>query len=265
MSYFQNVNSFCAFFSNCFKGCIFMTLKDRIKKLCKLNKIPVSKLEADLDFAGGYIAKLDKSAPNVEKISAIANYLNVTIDFLMGKTDLVVCPICGFGDNPLSEQSRKQHEEFHNKFLLAKEKYPFLLNYTDAEKLRSDSIGDFLDLESSINEQIVSFENYSKALFSLELGRYGYEIRRLDYDQFFQSRIGMCETDGTISHELADAIVEKHGLNRKFINNDDLLLARASNNQQLMRLLAYASKLSPKMLDSIEIQLKALAENEKQG
>lgn len=64
-----------------------MTLRDRIKQLCKEKGISVNKLEMDLCFGKGYISKLDKSTPNSEKLQKIADYLEVTLDYLMNGTD----------------------------------------------------------------------------------------------------------------------------------------------------------------------------------
>lgn len=64
-----------------------MTLKERIVKHCKLNNIPVSRLEKELGFAGGYISKLDKSMPNSSKLQKIADYFNVSLDYLMTGED----------------------------------------------------------------------------------------------------------------------------------------------------------------------------------
>jgi transcriptional regulator with XRE-family HTH domain len=64
-----------------------MNTKERIKELCKKNKISVNKLETDLGFGTGYVSKLDKSTPNAKKIKLIADYFNVSVDYLMtGKT-----------------------------------------------------------------------------------------------------------------------------------------------------------------------------------
>lgn len=60
-----------------------MTLRDTIKELCKIRKISVNKLEMDLGFAKGYVSKLDKSTPNSAKLQSIAEYFNVSLDFLM--------------------------------------------------------------------------------------------------------------------------------------------------------------------------------------
>lgn len=60
-----------------------MTLKERIKNLCKERGISVSKMERDCDFANGYISKLDKSTPNTAKIQKIADYFGVGLEYLM--------------------------------------------------------------------------------------------------------------------------------------------------------------------------------------
>lgn len=60
-----------------------MTLKERIKQLCKSNGISMNQLEKELEFAVGYISKLDKSTPNSKYIQRIADYFNVSVDYLM--------------------------------------------------------------------------------------------------------------------------------------------------------------------------------------
>lgn len=60
-----------------------MTIKDRIKDLCVKNGITVNKLETSLGFGTGYISKLNKSTPNTKKIQMIADFFNVSVDYLM--------------------------------------------------------------------------------------------------------------------------------------------------------------------------------------
>ena len=60
-----------------------MTIKERIKSLCKKHGISMNKLEQDLDFGTGYISKLDKSTPNTKKMQLIADHFNVSVDYLM--------------------------------------------------------------------------------------------------------------------------------------------------------------------------------------
>lgn len=242
-----------------------MTVYERIEFLRKKEGISQGNLEKELNFSNGSISKWKTSMPKIERLEKLANHFGVTTDFLIGKTDMVVCPVCGFGYNPLSEYSRKEHEEFHKRFLLAKEKYTFLMNYTDSDKLRTDSISRFRNPQNSIDDRLLSFQRYLEAAFSLEINKRNYDIVNLDFAEFCKVEVAMLESDWVISQELIDILIDKYGVNRNFLNGSEQLLARVSNNERLMRLLAYAEKLSPAMLDSIEIQIKALAESKKQG
>lgn len=65
------------------RGNCKMTLKDRIKKLCKEKGVSMSRLETDCGFGRGYVSKLDKSAPNSQKLQKIADYFDISLDDLM--------------------------------------------------------------------------------------------------------------------------------------------------------------------------------------
>ena len=43
----------------------------------------MNKLEKTLQFGTGYISKLDNSTPNTKKLQLIADYFNVSVDYLM--------------------------------------------------------------------------------------------------------------------------------------------------------------------------------------
>lgn len=60
-----------------------MTLKDKVKELCKEERVSMNVLEGELGFAKGYLSKLDKSTPNVANLQKIADYFHVTLDYLV--------------------------------------------------------------------------------------------------------------------------------------------------------------------------------------
>ena len=205
--------------------------------------------------------KNGKYQPKDDKMKLIADMLDVTVEFLRGDTDLLICPTCGFGNNPLSEQSRMEHENFHKRFLEIKEEYPFFMAFSEASIEKSDRILEFRNSQKTIEGKIEAFEKYLEAAFSLEICQNNYDIEHLDYEQFCKVEVGTLEPDHTISKELIEALVEKYGVDKAYIIGNEQLLARVSNNRQLMRIMAYAEKLNPNMLDSLEIQIKALAKN----
>jgi transcriptional regulator with XRE-family HTH domain len=61
-----------------------MTLKERIKELCDINKISFKKLEGELGLGSGYLSKLGKTTPNTSNIQKIANYFHVSVSYLVG-------------------------------------------------------------------------------------------------------------------------------------------------------------------------------------
>ena len=64
-----------------------MNSVDRVKKICKERKIPISKLERELGFSNGYISQLKKGVFPSDRLILIANYLQVSTEFLMNGVD----------------------------------------------------------------------------------------------------------------------------------------------------------------------------------
>lgn len=64
-----------------------MNSVDRVKKICKERKIPISKLERELGFSNGYISQLKKGVFPSDRLILIANYLQVSTEFLMNGID----------------------------------------------------------------------------------------------------------------------------------------------------------------------------------
>ena len=207
--------------------------------------------------------KNGKYTPKDDKMQEIANVLDVTLDYLKGNIDYVICPVCGFLDNPLSELSRKEHEVFHAKFLSVKEKYPFFMEYATANSVRTDAINDFRNPQKSLEERVAAFDNYLKADFSLEISKRNHEIDNFNYDDYCKREVLSLQTDWVITDELIDAIAEKYGVDRSFIDNNAIILERVSKDSQLLRILKYLEMLNLEARDMIEIQAEALANKNK--
>lgn len=64
-----------------------MNAKDRVKELANQRKITIAELERTLHIANGTIGKWDKQNPSIEPLNKIADYFDVTTDYLLGRTD----------------------------------------------------------------------------------------------------------------------------------------------------------------------------------
>ncbi|MBC1996799.1 helix-turn-helix transcriptional regulator [Listeria marthii] len=61
---------------------------DIIKDLCKVHGITISKLETDLQFGKNSLYKWKNATPSIDKLILIADYFNVTVDYLLDRAVL---------------------------------------------------------------------------------------------------------------------------------------------------------------------------------
>jgi transcriptional regulator with XRE-family HTH domain len=59
-----------------------------IKELCDFENITIAQLERNLSFSEGSISKWKNSNPSCDKISAVADYFGVSLDFIAGRTSI---------------------------------------------------------------------------------------------------------------------------------------------------------------------------------
>lgn len=60
-----------------------MNSVELIKKICKDRKIPISKLERDLNYGNGYIGQLKKGTIPSDRAIEITNYLKIDLQYLL--------------------------------------------------------------------------------------------------------------------------------------------------------------------------------------
>lgn len=64
-----------------------MTVFDRVKKLAEKQKISIVELEEKLDFGRNSLYSWKKKTPNGDRLKKVADYFNVTTDYLLGRTE----------------------------------------------------------------------------------------------------------------------------------------------------------------------------------
>lgn len=60
---------------------------ERIKELCSKQGISLNTLEEKLNFSTNYIYSMKRGNPKTENLEKIADYFNVSTDYLLGRTD----------------------------------------------------------------------------------------------------------------------------------------------------------------------------------
>lgn len=59
----------------------------RVKDLANQRKVSLAKVERDLGFSNGIISTWKNGRASQDKINQLADYFNVTTDYLLGRTD----------------------------------------------------------------------------------------------------------------------------------------------------------------------------------
>lgn len=63
------------------------TTVDRIRALANKRGMSLPVLESELGLGNGTISRWSKSAPNTDKLTRVADYFNVSIDYLLGRQE----------------------------------------------------------------------------------------------------------------------------------------------------------------------------------
>lgn len=87
-----------------------MTILEKIQLLCNEHNMNPSNLETELGFGRGTLYKWNKSSPNTDKLSAVADYFHVSVDWLLGKTEFRSIP-----DEEQLAADVKRYEDFSNR------------------------------------------------------------------------------------------------------------------------------------------------------
>jgi len=88
-----------------------MNMFEKIKALCFENNVSVYKLEKDCDFSFGSISKWDKSFPKANSLAKVADYFNVSVDYLLGREQKTMTVVVN-KEKELSQLQKKLLEYF---------------------------------------------------------------------------------------------------------------------------------------------------------
>nr|DAO15566.1 MAG TPA: repressor protein [Caudoviricetes sp.] len=93
------------------------SLFEKIKELCQKRGISINSLEETLGYSRNTIYSMKSKKPNAERLQEIADYFNVSTDYLLGRTDnpSVASDASIIDTDPIEEQTlvmfRKETED----------------------------------------------------------------------------------------------------------------------------------------------------------
>ena len=109
---------------------------ERIKRLCAKKGITIAKLESDLGFGNASIKKWEKmSSPSIDKVVKVATYFDVSIDYLMGRSDIEISMSELVGDEDIIsfQRARERMSQKDREKMMAMLKLGFEYAFSDEE------------------------------------------------------------------------------------------------------------------------------------
>lgn len=70
-----------------FERLIHLNLYEKIKELSSKQRISITALEEKLKIANGTIRRWGTTNPGIDKVTKVADYFGVTVDYLLGRTE----------------------------------------------------------------------------------------------------------------------------------------------------------------------------------
>ncbi|MBC5689741.1 helix-turn-helix transcriptional regulator [Mediterraneibacter sp. NSJ-55] len=188
-----------------------------LKSLRSQKKMTQQELANSIGLSKSALNMYEQGArqPNFETLELIADYFNISIDFLLGKSPVVHCPICYNTYDPLNKYDSAEHEAFHKKFLAAERKYGKILLYGEADKQRSYYISKLNNPTLSTDERIDAFEQYLKYDFMRSIWNSHFDLSHEDFGMFCKKEMGLASTKDVldnIGETVYETLCEKYGV-----------------------------------------------------
>ena len=121
--------------------------------------------------------------PKLENLQKIADFLEVDVDYLLGK-DLPYCPFCGVGYNKEDPEGVKTHQQIHDRWKRAVDEYGFVWPYKVRESIKHRNKRIVENKNTELTARYQAAINVLKAYFSRSVELYGYGLDHPDFHDY---------------------------------------------------------------------------------
>lgn len=192
------------------------SLYENIREACNRNNISPSAMCLELGMSKSTMSDLKsgrKKSLSTETLSKIANFLNVSSDFLLTgeESPVITCQDCGLIYNQDDAEEIARHKLRHGKWEAAVKKFGFCWpsDYREMRKADARNKIDAGDLSDA--EYIDAQEDVFRALFSRSLEASGYNLHHVDFQTYIAMLLHQNHWKNSINIVVYDKMVEKYG------------------------------------------------------
>lgn len=205
----------------------------RIKELREQRNIQQRELASYLGISPNTLSQYEnyKREPGSDIITKIADFFNVSIDYIYGNTDTTTCKDCGLTYCPVDDFDIKLHNELHMNWENALSKFGFCYNHAEAERIKAENRNIVNDLSLSLNDRFSAQIEIFKCLFSRSLISNNYDINHVVFDEYVSMLLNQKYFKDTIDSVLYDKLVQAYGVSEGLMNGTTIYQIYISRNE----------------------------------
>lgn len=189
----------------------------------------------DTNINKGMISKWenDKDEPSMKYLRNISDYFNVTLDYLIGNTNDVICDECGTMYSPLSPLQVREHQFRHARWKKAVEKFGFCWTYAITERVKKESIENYNNSKIPFEFKYDSVISYLRALFSESLRKNEFSLNHIDFETYVSRKLIDKDFISSITKDILDKLIDNFGIADSYKKEDIITIAAHKTNDDI--------------------------------
>ncbi|WP_313132584.1 helix-turn-helix domain-containing protein [Anaerocolumna sp.] len=192
----------------------------RIRELREQRGIQQKELASYLGISPNTLSQYEnyKREPGLDAITKIADFFDVSIDYVYGNTDITTCKDCGLTYCPVDDFDIKLHNELHANWKNAIKKFGFCYNRAESERIKAENRNIVCDTSLMLNERYSAQIEVFKCLFSRSLELNNYDIDHVEFDKYVSMLLHQKHFKDTIDSALYSELVQNFGTSEGLMN-----------------------------------------------
>lgn len=187
------------------------TIGERIRDLRNARNLTLKDLSLRANISISFLSDIEsgRTRPSVDTLLSLANALGVPTDYLLGKTGLAVCPVCGL--QYVIPEDCAEHEKVHEAYLAAVEKFGPIMHYRKREALKGETQRVLKDSTTTLTAKIEAAEKLLRAYFSSSVESNGFSLRHPPFEEYAAMLLNQNYWRQTLGIDVYNALVSKYG------------------------------------------------------
>lgn len=171
-----------------------MGLYENVKEAAKSKGYSINRLEQELGFARSYISKFKTITPSADKIQKIADFLDVSSEYLLTgsrKDGLTTCKECGLLYDSSYPHDVEIHRKQHEAYEKAEKKFGTIYAYyPERERIKAENRNIYENTSLPLKQRFNAQLEVLRCLFSRSLEACSYSLKHVDFNTYVAMMLG---------------------------------------------------------------------------